>query len=129
MPFDAGSARARPLLRPAQRRPLLIRATRVRRRARTIGYREGEPLSTIFVVAEGLVKSFRDLPSGTRRTFAFLFPRDVFGLAEHGRYTNTTRTVAESVIYRIPYSALTAMVHRDADLQFKFLCKVTADRK
>src|SRR5262245_2323965 len=129
MPFDAGIGRAKPILTAAPRRHLLILATRLRLRPRTIVYREGEPLSNIFVVAEGLVKSFRDLPSGTRRTFAFLFPRDVFGLAEHGRYTNTTRTVAESVIYRIPYSALTAMVHRDADLQFKFLCKVTADRK
>jgi CRP-like cAMP-binding protein len=128
VPFDAGiGERPRHILTTAQRRHLLTLATCLRLGPRTTVYREGEPLSDLFVVAEGLVKSFRELPSGTRRILAFLFPRDVFGLAEHGRYVNTTRTVTESTVYRIPYPALTATLHRDADLQFKFLCKVTQE--
>jgi CRP-like cAMP-binding protein len=71
------------------------------------------------------VKSFRDLASGRRRIVTFLFQRDVFGLAETGRYVNTTKTITESLLYRIPYETLSAALQRDAELQFRFLCKVT----
>ena len=124
--FDAGTGeRIKPPLTAAQRRQLMALATRVRLAPRTIIYREGDPLSDIFIVGEGLVKSFRDLASGRRRIVTFLFPRDVFGLAETGRYVNTTKTITESLIYRIPSETLTAALQRDAELQFRFLCKVT----
>jgi len=100
-------------------------ATTVRLGPDTEVYREGDPLSDIFVVGEGLVKAFREFASGRRRIVAFLFPRDVFGLAEHGRYVNTAHTVTQSLIYRIPHESLAAALQRDADLQFRFLCKVT----
>jgi CRP-like cAMP-binding protein len=124
--FDGGPGqRIRPPLTAAQRRQLLALATCVRVQPRRIIYREGDPLSDIFIVGEGLVKSFRDLPSGRRRIVTFMFPRDVFGLAEAGRYVNTTKTIAESLIYRIPSDTLTTALHRDAELQFRFLWKVT----
>jgi CRP-like cAMP-binding protein len=124
--FDAGAGeRIEPLLTVAQRRRLMALATRVRLPPRTIIYRKGNPLSDIFIVGEGLVKSFRDLASGRRRIVAFLFPRDVFGLAETGRYVNTTQTITESLIYSIPFETLNAALQRDAELQFRFLCKVT----
>src|SRR5262249_30761674 len=56
---------------------------------------------------------------------AFLFPGDVFGLAENGRYVNTTQTVTRAMLYRIPLDALKDLLRRDPDLQFRFLCKVT----
>ena len=34
------------------------------------------------------MKSYRDLRSGRQRVVAFLFPSDVLGLAEGGRYCN-----------------------------------------
>jgi CRP/FNR family transcriptional regulator len=126
VPFDAGTReRINPPLTAAERRRLVALATRLRLAPRTIIYRQGDPLSDIFIVGEGLVKSFRDLASGRRTIVTFLFPRDVFGLAETGRYVNTTKTITESLIYRIPYDTLTAALHRDAKLQFRFLCKVT----
>ena len=124
--FDAGTGeRIKPPLTAAQRRQLMALATRVRLAPRTIIYREGDPLSDVFIVGEGLVKSFRDLASGRRRIVTFLFPRDMFGLAETGRYVNTTKTITRSLIYRIPSETLTAALRRDAELQFRFLCKVT----
>src|SRR6185295_10639586 len=124
--FDAGAGeRIKPPLTAAQRRRLMALATRIRLAPRRIIYPEGDPLSDIFIVGEGLVKSFRDLASGRRRIVTFLFPRDLFGLAENGRYVNTTRTITESLIYRIPYETLSAALQRDAELQFRFLCKVT----
>jgi CRP/FNR family transcriptional regulator len=124
VPFDADDG-SKPILTAAQRRRLMAIATRIRLAPRTTVYREGEPLSHIFIVGEGLVKSYRELASGKRRIVAFLHSRDVFGLAERGRYVNTTRTVTHSTIYRIPHGALMAAFQRDADLQFRFLCKVT----
>ena len=114
-----------PSLTAAQRRHLLTLATRVRIAPRTLIYQEGDPLEDIFVVGEGLVKSFRELANGKRRTVAFLFPRDPFGLAEKGHYVNNTMTVTPSTIYRIPHQTLETALKRDADLQFRFLCKVT----
>ena len=126
VPFEFGvSQRSKPLLTAAQRRRLMALATRQRLPPRTTVYREGDALSDIFVVGDGLVKSFRELAGGTRRVVAFLFPRDVFGLAERGHYVNTTRTVIASTIYRIPCTTLTAAMLCDADLQFRLLCKVT----
>jgi CRP/FNR family transcriptional regulator, anaerobic regulatory protein len=127
VPFGAGvmAHRSKRLLTAAQRRRLMALATTVRLRPGTTVFREGDPLSDIFVVGEGLVKAFREFASGRRRIVAFLFPRDVFGLAEHGRYVNTARTVTQSLIYRIPHESLAAALQRDADLQFRFLCKVT----
>ncbi len=123
--FDAAAGqRVKPPLTAAQRRQLMALATRVRLKPRTIIYREGDALSDIFFVGEGLVKSFRDLASGRRRIVTFLFPRDMFGLAEAGCYVNTTKTILESLIYRIPSETLTAALHRDAELQFRFLLKV-----
>jgi CRP-like cAMP-binding protein len=77
------------------------------------------------VVAEGIVKSFRDLPSGKRRIAAFLFPSDLFGLAENGRYVNTAQAITRVTVYRLPSDQLAEVLRRDADLQFQFLCKVT----
>jgi CRP-like cAMP-binding protein len=125
VPFDAGRQRSQPLLSAPQRRRLLALATRMRLPAGTTIYREADELAYIFIVGDGLVKSFRELASGKRRIVAFLFPRDVFGLASRGRYVNTTQTVTASAIYRIPHESLTAALQRDADLQFRFLCKVT----
>ena len=127
VPFGAGvmAQRSKRLLTAAQRRRLMALATTVRLRPGTTVFREGDSLSDIFVVGEGLVKAFRDFASGRRRIVGFLFPRDVFGLAEHGRYVNTAHTVTQSLIYRIPHESLAAALQRDADLQFRFLCKVT----
>src|SRR6185312_10753222 len=92
--FDAGAKGAiTPLLTVKQRRQLAALATRLRLPPRTTVYREGDALSWIFINGGGVVKAFRELPSGKRRIMAFLFPRDVFGLAENGRYVNTTKTI------------------------------------
>src|SRR6476659_6792034 len=65
------------------------------------------------------------MPSGKRRVAAFLFPGDLFGLAEDGRYVNTVQSVTPATVYRIPNDALTDMLRRDPELQFHFLTKVT----
>ena len=108
-----------------QRRKLGAFATRLRLPARTTVYEAGSQAHSVFFIADGAVKSFRDLPSGRRRIITFLYPSDIFGLAERGRYLNSTQTILPSTLYRLPVDALTKVLLDDGELQFRFLCKIT----
>ena len=125
IPFLDSAAAAAPRLTDRQRQDLVAIATRLRLPARLTLYHEAAPAGWLFVVMEGGVKAFRDLPSGKRRVASFLFHGDVFGLAENGRYLNTTQTITPVTLYRIPLDKLTDLLRHDAELQFKVLCKVT----
>jgi CRP-like cAMP-binding protein len=108
-----------------QRRVLAALATLVTFPPRAIVYRENGELSWIFISKSGVLKAFREMPSGKRRVASFLFPGDIFGLAENGRYLNTVQTVTNTTLYQIPSDALAGMLRRDPELQFQFLCKIT----
>ena len=120
---EDGSAKG--LLSESQRQRLAAVASVVSVPARTIVYREEAELSWIFISSVGVLKAYRELPSGKRRVASFLFPGDVFGLAENGHYINTVQTITNAMLYRIPNEALTAMLRRDGDLQFQFLSFVS----
>jgi CRP-like cAMP-binding protein len=126
MTFGAiGGGNSVRLLSKAQRQQVATIATRVRLRPRAIIYREDTTAGWVYIIACGVVKSFRDLPSGKRRIAAFLFAEDIFGLAENGRYLNTAQAVTEVTVYRIPIDDLARLFVHDGDLQLQFLCKVT----
>ena len=63
-----------PLLTNSQRMKLATIATRVRVSPRTVIYREEEPATSVFINAEGVVKAYKDMPSGRRWVTAFLYP-------------------------------------------------------
>ena len=112
------------LLSDAQRQQLVRRAVVREIPARTIVYRAGAPARSLFVIGDGVVKSYRDLASGRRRIAAFLFPRDLFGLAEGGYYVNTVQAITALRVYEIDVHALTELFRRDPDIEFQFLCKI-----
>jgi CRP-like cAMP-binding protein len=114
-----------PLLTERQRQALIQLATRLRLPSRMIVYEEDAPAKWLFIVAEGAVKTYRDLPSGKRRIANFLFRGDVFGLAEKGKYVNTAQALTRASLYRIGLADLTEAFHHDVGLQYIFLCKVT----
>jgi CRP/FNR family transcriptional regulator len=127
IPFERVSPAgvATQLLTERHRQNLVGLATQLNVPRRTIFYREDSAADWIFMIANGVVKSYRDLSNGKRHITAFLFAGDVFGLAESGRFVNTIQAVTRVVVYRIPVDALRDLLRRDADLQFRFLCKVT----
>src|SRR5262245_27947990 len=88
-------------------------------------YEADSPAHSVFIVKAGMVKAFQDLSNGRQRVLAFLFPGDVFGLAEDGRYVNSTQTVTPTVCFKIPIDALTDIFLRDSELELQFLVKVT----
>jgi CRP/FNR family transcriptional regulator, anaerobic regulatory protein len=126
VPFEpSGTRQVVQLLSKRHQVQLAGISTRLRLPARMVVYREESTAHWVFIVAHGVIKSFRDLPSGKRRVMAFLFPDDIFGLAESGHYVNTAQAVTPVTLYRIEMPTLTAMLRRDSELQFQFLCKVT----
>jgi CRP/FNR family transcriptional regulator, anaerobic regulatory protein len=111
------------LLTDVQRQKLAKQATVRVIPARKVIYRSGAPADSVFIIGDGVVKSFRDLPSGRRRIATFLFPRDLFGLAEAGRYVNTVQTITPVRLYELDVTELTELFKRDQDIEFQFLCK------
>ena len=113
------------LLTDQQQAELQAISTEVVLRARAPIYAAGSLAASIYIVQTGLVKVFRSLSSGRQQVLVFLFPGDVFGLAEDGRYVNSVETLLQTTIYRIPIDAVTEMFRRDGDLELRFLYKLT----
>jgi len=113
------------LLSPRQRSQIADIATVMQLPSGSLVYREGTNANSIFIVADGVLKTFRDLPSGKRRVLAFLFRDDAFGLAQSGHYVYSVQTIRPATLYRIRVPALMDILKHDADLTFHFLCKVT----
>src|SRR5688572_349143 len=74
----------RPALTERQRQRLASVSTRLQIKPRTIIYRDGDAADSIFIISDGVVIAFKELPSGKRRVAGFRFSGDVFGLAERG---------------------------------------------
>ncbi len=126
VPFDRTVADPETIqLTDRQREQLARIGMRLNLPARMVIYREAAPSHWVFAVAEGAVKCFRELPSGKRVVGAFLFPRDLFGLAENGRYINCAQAITRVVLYRLPIKELRVLLMHDAGLQFQFLSKLT----
>jgi CRP-like cAMP-binding protein len=125
IPFGPGTRDAAGLLSSRQRSQIASIATSVQLPRGKLIYREGTNAQSVFIIANGIVKSFRDLPSGKRRVMTFLFADDVFGLAQSGHYMNSAQTITPVTLYRMRAATLADTLRRDADLAILFLCKVT----
>lgn len=124
IPFGPGKDPVE-LLSSRQRTQIASIATALQFPRGEVIYREGSNAQSVFIIANGIVKLFRDLPSGKRRVMTFLFADDLFGLAQSGRYMNSAQTITPVTLYRLRVATLADTLRRDADLAFQFLCKVT----
>ena len=124
-PGKPGRATEAVLLTTAQRDALTRIGLRQRLPPRFAVYREGDEARWVFAISEGAVKSYHELRSGRRLVACFLFGRDLFGLAENGRYLNTVETLVRTTLYRLPVGDLATLLKQDAAMQFTFLAKVT----
>jgi CRP-like cAMP-binding protein len=87
-------------------------------------YREGDRSEAIFNIISGVVKAFQRGPNGTEQIMAFLFPEDLFGLAQEGRYANSIKALTPITAYRIPITALRSRLLADAALEFHVIAKL-----
>jgi CRP-like cAMP-binding protein len=125
LPMGREEGRGTQLLTETQREELVRIATPIQLAARTVLYREGAPAEHVYIIMSGVMKAFRDLRSGKRRINAFLFARDLIGLAEEGRYSNTLQAIDDVALYQVRLDALSETLRADGDLQFTFLNKIT----
>ncbi len=125
VPFRGGGPGVpSPLLSAEERRRLALIASIANFPKGARLYEEGDEADCIYNVVQGEVKTFCALSSGKRRITAFLFPGDLAGLAENGRYVNTAQAVTPVTAYRLPLSALESLLRSDPELERHFLCKV-----
>jgi CRP-like cAMP-binding protein len=87
-------------------------------------YREGDPSEAVFNIISGVAKAFQQGSNGIEQIMAFLFPEDLFGLAQEGRYANSIKTVTPITAYRIPITALRSRLLADAGLEFQIIAKL-----
>lgn len=126
-PQQAAPAAPAPLLTEHQRKLLRLIATDLHLPRRSLVYEEGAPADFVYIVGEGTAKAYRDFASGKRRIVNFLAARDLFGLAENGRYLNTVETVTPCVIHRMAVHDVLAAFQTDPNLEYRFLLKVTQE--
>jgi CRP-like cAMP-binding protein len=87
-------------------------------------YREGDCADAVFNIINGAVTSYRSLPDARRHIVGFLFPDDLVGLAEEGRYVNSAKAATAVSAYRIPVQALEVRLRENSDLEFDVICKL-----
>src|SRR5687767_13845617 len=107
VPFLGSGPDAEPmLLTDFQRKTLEHLGERVHARAHAVIYDARDRANSVFVIIEGVLKSYRTLRSGKCATSTFLFRHDIFGLAEHGRYLNSVQALTPVTLHRLPLAEL-----------------------
>jgi CRP/FNR family transcriptional regulator len=123
-PWVASSAKHHQLLTEDERSRLGAIGSVVRFDKGTQIYQQGANASAAFNIISGVVKAYRTAADGSEHILAFLFPDDLFGLAEAARYTNSTRALTPVTAFQIAVPALRSKLTRDAALDFHVICKL-----
>ena len=123
-PWAPSGGKMRQLLSAEERARLTVLSSIVRLNKGEKIYREGQHTDAVFNIIAGVVKAYKTAPDGSEHITAFLFPDDMFGLSEEGKYTNSTKALTPLALYRFPVPALRSQLAKDADLEFHVICKL-----
>ncbi|HVC61948.1 MAG TPA: Crp/Fnr family transcriptional regulator [Acetobacteraceae bacterium] len=125
--FCATEGRCPPLgnlLSPAEQRELARIATLLEYQAGGVAIlSEGEDAHFLYLIDDGIVRLSRHLPDGARQVLGFMWPGDLFGLAEEGRYINSAECLTPAAIFRFPLDRLRSMLLNEPLLQLHMLAK------
>jgi CRP-like cAMP-binding protein len=98
--------------------------------AQTVRFKKGEQIydqggyaNAAFNIVSGVVIAYRALGEGEHVT-TFLYPGDLFGLSEQGRYINGTRAATPVVAYKMPLPAVRRILDNRADLDVDVIIKL-----
>jgi CRP-like cAMP-binding protein len=123
-PWASSAAQMRQLLSDKERAHLAAIGSIVRFNKGTEIYGEDHRADAVFNIIAGVAKAYKAAPNGSEHITAFLFPGDLFGLSEEGRYTNSTKAITPVTAYQLPVSALRSELSKDASLDIHFICKL-----
>jgi CRP/FNR family transcriptional regulator len=124
VPGDLGRRRTRQLLSDRERARLAVISSVLRFKKGAEIYREGGNADAIFNITSGVVKVHTQGPGNGELVRAFLFSKDLFGLAQEGRYVSSVKAVTPVTAYRIPIAALRSQFSADAALEFHVIAKL-----
>jgi CRP/FNR family transcriptional regulator len=116
--------RTHQLLSDEERSRLAVIASIVRFKKGAEIYRENDRADAVFNIISGVAKAYKCSPDGKEHIVAFLFPEDLFGLAQEGRYANSLKALTPVTAYRIPITALRSRLAADAGLEFHVIAKL-----
>jgi CRP/FNR family transcriptional regulator, anaerobic regulatory protein len=120
--FSAGKSRQ--LLSDEESARLATIASIVRFKKGEKIYSDGKPAKAIFNIVSGIVKTYKPSANGDEHIAAFLYPQDLFGLTEEGRYTNSAMAITPVTAYALPVPALRRRLSKDAALDFHLIAKL-----
>ena len=86
-------------------------------------YRDGDEADAAFNIISGVVATHRAVGGGDCVT-SFLYPGDLFGLSEEGRYVNAAKGATPVVAYKMPLLAVRRMLDSNAGLDVDVIIKL-----
>jgi CRP-like cAMP-binding protein len=87
-------------------------------------FSEGEPRKMIFNIISGVVKAYNTSKTGSEHIAAFLYPEDMVGLSEEGKYTNSAKALTSVTAYALPAQAFQRRLSKDTDLDAEVITKL-----
>ena len=87
-------------------------------------FSEGEPRKMIFNIISGVAKAYNTSKKGSEHIAAFLYPEDMLGLSEGGKYTNSAKALTSVTAYALPAQAFQRRLSKDADLDVQVISKL-----
>jgi CRP-like cAMP-binding protein len=90
-------------------------------------FSQGSEAAYLYLLVSGVVRTYHVLNNGERQVLAFHWPGDLFGLAENGKYLDSSETIASSKVYRFPVGELEQFLLMNPNIQEIFLVKAVHD--
>ena len=85
---------------------------------------EGEDAHFLYLIDSGIVRLSQHLPNGDSQVLGFMWPGDLFGIAEDGRYINSAESLTTAAIFRFPLERLRHLLLSEPLLRLHMLTKV-----
>jgi CRP/FNR family transcriptional regulator len=84
-------------------------------------YREREQAGSLYILREGVVKTYTTMPDDMNRAVAFCFKDDLFGWSDNDRYDGSAEALSPVIAYKVPIPVLEAMLDSNAGLAVDLL--------
>ena len=78
----------------------------------------------IFNIISGVAKAYNTSKTGSEHIAAFLYPEDMLGLSEGGKYTNSAKGLTSVTAYALPAQAFQRRLSKGADLDIQVITKL-----
>lgn len=86
-------------------------------------FSQGEDAHFLYLIDEGVIRISRHLPDGARQVLGFMWPGDLLGLVEEGRYINSAESLTPATLFRFPLDRLRSLLLSEPLLQLHMLAK------